>query len=78
VVADDETPYFCKLKRGIFDETSVALPNFLSEQGIGQIIPPLATKTGQLRAELDEFKTYQSSASESFLARLAVKTAHNH
>ena len=54
--ADDETPYFCKLKRGVFDETSVELPTYLSEQGITQIIPPLTTKTGQLRAELDEFK----------------------
>src|SRR5215203_3835479 len=55
-VADDETPYFCKLKFGIFDEISVELPKFLSEQGIAQIIPPLITKTGQLWAELDEFK----------------------
>src|SRR5262245_45586620 len=54
-VADDETPYFCKLKRGVFDETSVELPKFLSDQGITQIIPPLVTKTGHLRAALDEF-----------------------
>ena len=54
-VADDETSYFCKLKRGVFDETSVELPTFLSEQGIAQIIPPFATKTGQLRAALEEF-----------------------
>ena len=40
VVADDETPYFVKLRRGVFDETSVALPKFLSDQGIGQIIAP--------------------------------------
>lgn len=55
-VAADETPYFCKLKRGDFDETSVELPKFLSAQGIAQIIPPLETKTGQLWVELDEFK----------------------
>ena len=55
-VADNATPYFCKLKRGIFDETSVALPKFLSDQGIAQIIPPITTKSGQLWAELDEFK----------------------
>jgi spectinomycin phosphotransferase len=54
-VADDDTSYFCKLKRGVFDETSVALPKLLSEQGIAQIIPPLATNRGQLRAALDEF-----------------------
>jgi spectinomycin phosphotransferase len=55
-VADDETPYFCKLRRGVFDETSVALPKFLSDQGIVQILPPLMTKTGQLWANLDAFK----------------------
>jgi hypothetical protein len=33
VVADDETPYFLKLRGGVFDETSVALPKFLSDRG---------------------------------------------
>lgn len=54
-VADDGTHYFCKLRRGVFDVVSVELPKFLSDQGIAQIIPPLTTKTGQLRAELGEF-----------------------
>ncbi len=53
-VAEDETPYFCKIKRGVFDDTSVELPKFLSEKGIAQVIPPFLTKTGQLRAALDE------------------------
>lgn len=56
VVAIDRTPYFLKLRMGVFDETSVALPRFLSDQGIKQIIAPLSTKTGQLRAGLDDFK----------------------
>ncbi len=56
VVAEDETTYFVKLKRGVFDETSVALPKFLNDQGIVQIIAPLATRTGQLWANLDAFK----------------------
>jgi len=56
VVAEDETPYFVKLRRGVFDETAVALPKFLSDQGIVQIIAPLATKTEQLWASLDAFK----------------------
>ena len=47
VVADDETPYFLKLRSGVFDETSVALPRFLSDQGISQIIAPLATNSGR-------------------------------
>ncbi len=56
VVADDRMPYFLKLRTGVFDETSVALPRFLSDQGIKQIITPLPTKTGQLRASLDDFR----------------------
>ena len=56
VVADDETPYFVKLRRGVFDESSVALPKFLSDQGIAQIIAPLATQTGHLWASLNAFK----------------------
>jgi spectinomycin phosphotransferase len=56
VVADDETPYFLKMRSGVFDETSVALPKFLSDQGITQIIAPLTTQTGHLWANLDTFK----------------------
>jgi spectinomycin phosphotransferase len=56
VITDDETSYFCKLRGGVFDETSVALPKFLSDQGIAQIIAPLATQAGQLWASLDVFK----------------------
>jgi spectinomycin phosphotransferase len=55
-VADDGTPYFVKLRRGNFDEIAVTLPKFLSDQGIGQIIAPLATRAGELRADLDTFK----------------------
>jgi spectinomycin phosphotransferase len=54
-VADDGTLYFVKLRRGVFDQTSVELPRFLSDQGITHIIPPLMTKTGQLWATLDAF-----------------------
>ena len=56
VVAGDETTYFLKLRQGIFDETSVALPKFLGDQGIRHIIPPLPTTTEQLWANLDAFK----------------------
>lgn len=56
VVAGDGTAYFLKLRRGVFDETSVALPKFLRDQGIEQIIAPLATRTGQLWANLASFK----------------------
>ena len=53
-VAEDETATFCKLKFGAFDEVSVELPKFLSEQGIAQIIPPLVTRSGRLWAEMGE------------------------
>jgi spectinomycin phosphotransferase len=51
----DETPYFLKLRSGVFDETAVTLPQFLRDQGIRQIIAPLTTKTGQLWTKLDAF-----------------------
>ena len=54
-VAEDGTLYFCKLRCSDFDEISVELPRFLSEQGIAQIIPPLSSKTGQLWAKLEAF-----------------------
>jgi len=54
-VAQDETPYFVKLRRGDFDTTSVALPRFLSDLGISQIIAPRSTTTGELCAALDHY-----------------------
>jgi spectinomycin phosphotransferase len=57
VVADDGALHFLKLRRGVFDEISVALPKFLSDQGIMQIIAPRATQTGRLWASLDGFKS---------------------
>ena len=56
VVADGEMPYFVKLRRGDFDEAVVAVPKFLTDLGIEQIIPSLTTQTGQLWASLDSFK----------------------
>lgn len=56
VVAGDGACYFLKLRRGVFDETSVALPSFLRRQGIAPIIAPLPTTAGQLWASLDCFK----------------------
>ena len=56
VVAEDEAQHFLKLRRGIFDETSVTLPKFLSDLGVEPIIAPVAIKTGQLWASMDAFK----------------------
>ena len=55
-VAEDEAPYFVKLRKGDFDEIAVTLPQFLHQQGVRQIIAPLPTRAGQLWAELDGFK----------------------
>jgi spectinomycin phosphotransferase len=55
VIADDETPYFLKLRRGVFDETSVTLPKLLHDQGLRHIIAPLVTQAGQLWASLDDY-----------------------
>jgi spectinomycin phosphotransferase len=55
-VAADHAPYFVKLIRGVFDEGAVTVPKFLNDHGIAHIIAPLATKTGQLWASLDDFK----------------------
>ena len=50
------TDYFVKLRRGAFAEASVAVPKYLADQGIGHIIPPLATRAGRLWAGLPPFK----------------------
>jgi spectinomycin phosphotransferase len=55
-IAGNETPYFVKLRRGAFDEISVILPKFLSDQDIKQIIAPLPTKLGKLWAGVDEYR----------------------
>ena len=54
-VADDETAFFCKLRCGDFEDISVELPKFLSEQGITEIILPLVTAAGRLWAELGTY-----------------------
>lgn len=57
IVTQGDARYFLKLRCGAFDETSVALPKYLGDHGIKQIIPPLTTKAGELWGNLDSFKT---------------------
>ncbi len=52
----DAVKYFIKLRSGNFEPTSVTLPHYLSEQGIAEIIAPLATQTDTLWADLENFK----------------------
>ncbi|MCB9420499.1 MAG: phosphotransferase [Ardenticatenaceae bacterium] len=54
-VTSNQTNYFLKLRGGIFDETSVTLPQSLNAQGISQIIAPLATKSGQFWTNLEAY-----------------------
>lgn len=55
IVADDGARYFLKLRGGDFEETSVSLPKYLSDQGVEQVIAPLTTITGHLWTSLDAF-----------------------
>jgi spectinomycin phosphotransferase len=55
-VASDETPYFVKLRLNDFDEIAVMLPKYYRDQGIRQIIAPLAAQSGQLWAGLEAYK----------------------
>ena len=55
-VTDDATPYFVKLRLGDFEDSSVALAKYLRDQGIVQVVAPLATGTGQLWVILNAFK----------------------
>ena len=54
-ITDDATSYFLKLRRGVFDEISVLLPKFLSDQGIGQVIVPHPTRAGELWTQWDAY-----------------------
>jgi spectinomycin phosphotransferase len=55
VVADDARSYFLKLRSGAFDEITVAIPRLLSDQGMAQIIAPIATSAGQLWTRLEAY-----------------------
>jgi spectinomycin phosphotransferase len=51
-----EVEYFLKLRKGDFDEISVAVPHFLHQQGLETIIAPLSTRSGQLWGLLDDYR----------------------
>lgn len=55
VDAGDARPYFLKLRGGAFDETAVAIPRFLRDQGIAQVLAPLATSGGRLWTRLGAY-----------------------
>lgn len=54
VAAAGEQDYFLKLRRGgRFDETSARLPLFLTRQGVGHLIAPLESESGQPWTEIE-------------------------
>lgn len=53
---EDGAAYFVKLRFGDFDPMSVALPKYLGDQGIREIIAPHATRAGKLWADLGAFR----------------------
>lgn len=88
-VTETGTSYFLKLRRGIFAETAVTLPGFLSDQGIAQIIPPLAARSGRLWGNLPPFKTilypfieghngYETTLSDAHWAALGAALKYIH
>lgn len=56
ITTSNQTDYFLKLRSGKFLEASVSVPKYLADMGIKQVIPPLATNTGQLWTSLASFK----------------------
>jgi len=56
LLAEDGGDYFLKLRKGDFNEITVALPHFLRTQGIQAIIAPLKTRRGLLWGSLDGYK----------------------
>jgi spectinomycin phosphotransferase len=56
IEAGDGRPYFLKLRKGNFDETVVAVPLFLKQQGIRGIIAPLETRTGRGWGSLGNYR----------------------
>jgi spectinomycin phosphotransferase len=55
VTADSGTPYFLKLRRGTFNEITVAVPAFLRSQGIRQVVAPIATTANTLSVHAHGF-----------------------
>jgi len=50
-----DTHYYLKLRRGPFDQASVAVPAFLADGGSTHVIPPLPTRGHELQAHLRPF-----------------------
>ncbi len=51
----DGSRYFLKARQGLIYEASLAVPSYLKDQGIKQVVAPLRTKSGNLWAIVDRF-----------------------
>ncbi len=47
--------YFLKLRGGAFNEAAVAVPKYLNDHGLAQVIPSLRTRSGSLWASLPPY-----------------------
>jgi spectinomycin phosphotransferase len=56
IETQDGTPYFLKLRKGVFEEIAVALPFFLYTQGLKTIIPPLMARSNRLWGKMGDYK----------------------
>lgn len=55
-VGRDGEAYFIKLRSGDFDESSVAVPRFLSDRGLREIIAPRVAADGRPWAEMGDYR----------------------
>ncbi len=55
-ITDIGTPYFVKLRSGVFDDLTILAPKLLHDQGIKHVINPLSTRSQQLWTSLRDFK----------------------
>lgn len=52
----NSTAYFIKLRSGHFEETTITVPKYLYDEGMKYVVPPIATKTGQLWVDVADYK----------------------
>src|SRR5690349_10023055 len=55
VAAADGQRYFLKLRRGAIHMAPAAIARYLKAEGIGQVVAPLLTVTGQLMAPIEGY-----------------------
>ncbi len=55
VLAENDKPYFLKVRKGQINEPSLRVPRYLSDHGIEQVVAPFANQSGALWTVLDSF-----------------------